>query len=103
MLLFIKHKKHRLPWHITVGTLPLPIQHKVAPNGFQSHRYATNTFCGHRIHGFMSGENDTSYFSHDILDVPPQHELELCQNCVRLFEKRTGQAFDFIQLQGIQV
>jgi hypothetical protein len=96
MLLYIKRKNKRLPWHIAVGTLPLPISSYNLTSGYR--KYAINTFCGHRVFGFVNDNEEDMYGSHHISETHPEHQLELCQNCVRLYESRTGQPFNFLQL-----
>jgi hypothetical protein len=94
MLLYIKRKGKRLPWHIAVGTLPLPTTQPLHGHA----RYATNTFCGHKVRGYIRDNQEDVYGIHDISETHPEHQLELCQNCVRLYENRTGQPFNFLQL-----
>lgn len=92
MLVYIKRTDKRLPWHISVGTLPLPITGSVP---FE--KYAANTFCGHKIHGFYyPSSEENPYGSHNITDQPPSHRLELCQNCLKQYEHKTGQPYNIL-------
>lgn len=93
MLLYIKRKTKRSPWHIAVGTLPLAVTRS---NGLV--KYATNTFCGHKIYEIIEHKNGEPSGTHDFSDTHPENQAELCQNCVKLYEHRTGQPFNFLQL-----
>lgn len=91
MLLYIKRTTKRLPWHISVGTLPLPTTQKGT-----NFKYAANTFCGHKIFGLYYPDHENPYYSHHVSDTLPSHRLELCQNCIKSYEHKTGQPFNFL-------
>jgi hypothetical protein len=96
MLIYIKRTNKRLPWHISVGELPLPTKVKRIGDNYITVDYATNTFCGHKIHGFYNADRENPYGSHHVSDQPPSHRLELCQTCVKWYEHKTGQSYDII-------
>lgn len=95
MLVYIKRTNKRLPWHISVGTLPLPITEKQIQD-YIRYSYATNTFCGHKIYGFYHPDSENPYGSHHVTDQPPSHRLELCQSCLKSYEHKTGSAYNII-------
>ncbi len=90
MLFYLKNADQRLPWHIGLGELPL----SSLPSAANNHRrYKTNVFCGRKFIGWYWASGRAS---HDISTEPPSSKIELCQQCLKQYETRTGKSFDIV-------